>query len=374
MLLSHTGGLWLVVAEEHVLETWLVTGQRHDGVLRRRLDHGIRGALHREAHRRPSVQGLHVGHAFQPSKGLDLYRVGKRDRDLVALDVLELRDAADPDEPALADDADSRARLLDLVQDMRGEEHRAPLVPRLHDHAVELLLVQRIEAAGRLIEDEDARPVHESLDEDDFPLVARRVLAKLPAGVEVEPLDELLHVRLVDAAAEVGEIFEQLPTGEVGVERRLARHIADQPLDVERPIPAVETGDPSRARIGPQERHEDANGGRLARAVRAEKSEHLALSDLERDIDDAPLSAVAFVQLLYFDHRCGHLPRLLRLQRSMIPLLSRSQNSCTSTISFIRLLALPGRSSDSARCIALKESLTLAKVPVNVDSISSVAS
>src|SRR2546427_286422 len=278
MLLSHTDGLWLVVAEEHVLETWLVAGQRHDGVPRRRLDHGIRGALHREAHRRPSVQGLHVGHAFEPSKGLDLYRVGKRDRDLVALDVLELRDAADPDEPALADDADSRARLLHLAQDMRGEEHRAPLVTRLHDHAVE------------------------------------------------------------------------------------------------RPIPAVETGDPSRARIGPQERHEDANGGRLARSVRAEKSEHLALSDLERDIDDAPLSAVAFAQLLYFDHRCGHLPGLLRLQRSMIPLLSRSQNSCTSTISFIRLLALPGRSSDSARCIALKESLTLAKVPVNVDSISSVAS
>src|SRR5256885_13708682 len=111
MLLSHTGGLWLVVAEEHVLETWLVTGQRHDGVLRRRLDHGVRGALHREGHRRPSVQGLHVGHAFEPSKVLDLYRVGKRDRNLVAIIVLEHLYASDPYKPALGAYATAIARL-----------------------------------------------------------------------------------------------------------------------------------------------------------------------------------------------------------------------------------------------------------------------
>ena len=67
-----------------------------------------------------------------------------------------------------------------------------PFFSRLFDHAVELLLIQRIESARRLIEDEDTGPVHESLDEDHLPLVARRVLAKLAAGVEVEPLDQRL--------------------------------------------------------------------------------------------------------------------------------------------------------------------------------------
>ena len=39
------------------------------------------------------------------------------------------------------------------------------------------------------------------------------------AGVEVEARDELLEVRMVDAAAQVGEVGEDLAAGQVGVER-----------------------------------------------------------------------------------------------------------------------------------------------------------
>src|SRR4029077_16143949 len=110
----------------------------------------------------------------------------------------------------------------------------------LLDHAVELLLVQRIEATCRLIENEHARAMHEGLDQHDLPLVSCRVLAELAAGVEVQPVDQLLQVGAVDAAAKVREVLEDLPSGQVAVEGRLTRDIADEPLDLQRPVPNVE--------------------------------------------------------------------------------------------------------------------------------------
>ena len=231
-----------------------------------------------------------------------------------------------------------------------------PVIARLPDHRVELLLVQRVEAAGRLVQNENSWPVHEGLDEHDLALVARRVLAELAARVEVKAIDELLEVGMVDAASKVREVLEDLAAGQVGVERRLARHVADEPFDVDRSLPAVEACDARAARVRAQQRHEDADGRRLAGAVGPQEAEHLALADLQREVDDASLAAIAFGQALDLDHCFRHLVCLLRLQRSMIPLLSRSQNSWTSTISFIRRFALPGASCACARCIAWSES------------------
>ena len=216
--------------------------------------------------------------------------------------------------------------------------------------------------------------MHEGLDQHDLALVPGRVLPELAAGVEIKPLDQALQIRLVDSAAQVREVLEDLPTREIGIQRGLAGYVADQPLHLDGLPPAVEARDPRRAGIGAEQRHQDANRRGLACTVGAEKAEHLTFPDLERDVDDAPLVAITLGKPLDFDDRCRHLLGLLRLQRSMIPVLSRSQNSCTSTISFIRRLAFPGPSSDSARFIALSESRTRANVPVNVDSISSVAS
>jgi len=64
----------------------------------------------------------------------------------------------------------------------------------LQDHPFEFLLVQGIEAAGRLVEDQQAGAVHEGLDQHDLALVSGRVLAELAAGVELEALDQLLEV------------------------------------------------------------------------------------------------------------------------------------------------------------------------------------
>src|SRR2546425_1526761 len=363
-----------VEAKESVLETRLHAGKGHDRVPSRCLDHGVRGALHGQPHAGAVVQRLRAGDPLEAGKGFRRHRLSKRDRDLVALDFCELVDPADADETSLADDADARAGLLDLTQDVRGEKDCVSFIARLPDHGIELLLVQWVQPAGRLVEDEDAGPVHESLDQHDLALVASRVLPKLAAGVEVEAIDQLLEVRLVDAASKIREVLKDLAAREVRVEGRLAGHVADQPFDVDRLLPAVESGDPGSARVGAQERHQDADGRRLARAVGTEEPEDLAFAYLQRDVYDATLASVPLRQSLDLDDRCRHLLCLLRLQRSMIPWLSRSQNSWTSTISFIRRFALPAVSRDSARFIALSESWIRAKVPANVDSIDSVAS
>src|SRR4051812_10308184 len=219
------------------------------------------------------VQLLDLGdpiHALEACGGDGL---AEGDRDLVALDVLQLGNAADANDPSFSDDGHSRACLFDLAEDVRRKKDRPAFRARLLDHGVELLLVQGIEAARRLIEDEDAGAVHEGLDEDDLALVSGRVLPELAARVEVEALDQLLQVGAVDAATQVGEVLEDLSAGEVGVEGRLAGDVADQPLDLDRLVPAVEAGDPRGARVWADQGHEASDRRRLARTVGAEESE-----------------------------------------------------------------------------------------------------
>src|SRR5438094_1144190 len=291
----------LVVAQEDVLQARLVARERHHLVLRRGLDHRVSGPLHVEAKTRAVVERLHAGHAVEQRERLGGHRLAEDDRDLVALDVFKLGNPAHPDQAPFADDADARARLLDLAQDVRRKEYGAHLVARLPQQAVELLLVQGIETARRLVEDEYPRPVHEGLDEDDLALVAGGVLAELAAGVELERVDQAREIGLVDAAAQPREVLEDLAAGEVRVQRRLARHVADETLDLDRLPPAVEPRDACRAAVGPDEGHEDADRRRLAGPVRAEKSEDLSLRHREGDVEDGPLPSVALVELLDLD-------------------------------------------------------------------------
>src|SRR5712691_1236866 len=111
-LLSHMVALGgaravaLVVAKEDVLEARLVASERDDRIACCGLDHGVRRPLHREAHAVPVVQRLDFDHAVQWLESLGGNRIGKRDRDLVALDGLDLGNIPDTHEPPVPDDAD----------------------------------------------------------------------------------------------------------------------------------------------------------------------------------------------------------------------------------------------------------------------------
>src|SRR5215831_995352 len=309
MLLNHTAGLpggpavRLVVAQEDVLQAGLVAAQRDHPVPRRRLYHRVGGALHLQAQPEPAGRRLDSGHAVQPLERLGGDGAGEQYGDLVALDVLHLGHSADANDPALADDPDPGAPLLHLAEDVRGEEHGAAVAPDLVDHPAELLLVEGVQAIGWLVQDHQAGAVHQRLDQDHLALVAAGVLPELAGRVEVQPLYQLPEVRLVDAPAQVAQVLEDLAAGEFGVQRGLARRVADEPLDRQRLPPAVQPGDPGHTGVGAEQRHEQPDRRGLAGAVRAEEAEHLALPHLERDVDDPSGAAIALGETLNLHDR-----------------------------------------------------------------------
>src|ERR1035437_726881 len=299
-----------VVAQEDILQAGLMAGQGYDRVFRRRLDHRVRPTLHRQVERVPAVHHRYLCDTLQALERLHRYIVGEGDRDLVALDVVELVYCADAHQSPLANDPHAGACLLDLAKDVRGQKDGTPLVSHLFDHPFELLLVERVEAACGLIEDQQTGAMHEGLDQHHLALVAAGVMVILARGVQVESLDQLLEIGCIHASAQVPEVLKDLSAGQAGIERRLTRRVADQPLDLHGLPPAIQAVDVRRTLVGTQQGHQQTDCGGLARAVGAEEAEHLALIHAEGDIGDAAFAAVALGQTLDFDYRYRHRPSL----------------------------------------------------------------
>src|SRR5438270_605703 len=119
--------------------------------------------------------------------------------------------------------------------------------------------------------------------------------------MQLDAVDELLEIGVIDTTTKMGEVLEDLPARQIGIESRLTGHVADEALDLERLLPAIESGDSRRAGVGVQEGHQQPDGRRLACAIGAQETEDVALLDLERDLDDAALAAVALGKFLDFD-------------------------------------------------------------------------
>ena len=131
-----------------------------------------------------------VAHAGQRRERGHRHLAGEAQLDLVVGEVAQRLDPVDLDEPAVADDRDPVAGLLDLAEDVAREEDRPALGLGLADDLVERLLDERVEAGRRLVEDQQVRPMLEGDDQADLLLVALRVLLELPARVDVEARDQ----------------------------------------------------------------------------------------------------------------------------------------------------------------------------------------
>ena len=156
---------------------------------------------------------------------------GEAQLDLMVGKVAKRLHSIDLDQPALADDRDAIAGLLDLAEDVAGQEDRPALGLGLADDLVEGLLDERIETGRRLVEDQQVGSMLQRDDEPDLLLVALRVLAELAARVDVEAVHELLLVRRIDPAPQVREVVDRLAAGQLVVEGELAGQIADPTMD-----------------------------------------------------------------------------------------------------------------------------------------------
>ena len=102
--------------------------------------------------------------------------------------------AADPDKAAIAQDRDAIADLVDLVDEMGDEDDRKPSAFELAHDAEKEFGLFRVEARGRLVEDEDPRVLFERARDRHQLLNGDRIGAEgtFDVDVDAEPLEPFL--------------------------------------------------------------------------------------------------------------------------------------------------------------------------------------
>ena len=156
------------------------------------------------------------------------------------------------------------------------------------DELLHLELRARIEARGRLVEQEQGRRGEQRPGERHLLLhPAREVLHRLAAPLGREA-DARQDHRDLPPGLGVGEAVEPRRVGEVLLgahpleEARLDRDAVDEPPHRARAGAGVVAEDPCRAAVGEEQGREQPDERRLARAVPAEDGDALAAGDRER--------------------------------------------------------------------------------------------
>ena len=187
----------------------------------------------------------------------------------------------------------------------------------------------RVEAGGRLVEEQHRRARHQAGGEVEAAAHAARVgLDHAVGGVgELEPLEQLGGPApwrpAGTGSAERADQHEVLRAGEQLVEGGVLPGDADDAAHGRGVGDDVEAGDPGRAARRAGQRGEHADGGRLAGAVGAEHAEDAARPATARSTSaHGDLVAVALAEALGLDHRGRHGHRscvLRRRSRSDLP-------------------------------------------------------
>ena len=217
---------------------------------------------------RQTLAGLRVHgldrHARAPDFGLQLGGGALRD-----------------DRPAV-DDPDPVGQRVRLLEVLRGEEHRDPLVvgqPR------DLLPQRRpalgVQAGRGLVEEQDPGLVDQRHGEVQAPLHAARITthAAIRGFLEPHPLEQRLGAL---TALGRGNALERrlqvqvLATGEDRVQRSLLEGRTDGRADLRAFVDDVEAADARRPARGREQRRQHQHRGRLAGSVRSQESVDLA--------------------------------------------------------------------------------------------------
>ena len=215
-------------------------------------------------------------------------------------------------ELALLDDADLVADVGQLGQDMAGNHDRLAHLAELLEQAADLDPRARVQAAGRLVEDQHLGVVQEHAGQAQ-PLrhaagkAGDEGLALVAQVDQVEHLvADLLPPRTLDAVGR-GEKLQVLDDLHVVIDAEEVGHVADDPPDflgmrVDRVA--------ADARLAPgrlQERGQDPHRRRLAGTVGADVAEEVALAEFQGQVLQGVQFAVDFGQVLGFDHGGGHV-------------------------------------------------------------------
>ena len=260
----------------------------------------------------------------------------------------------------MVDDADAVGQRVGLLEVLRREEHGHALVVREPpDLLPERRSALQVEARRRLVEEQDARAVHEREREVQAALHAARVAADAAIGRFGQP-DALEQLLRAPRALGLGHALQRrlqhevLAPGEDRVERGLLQRGADRGAHLRALADDVVAAD-ARASAGRrQQRRQHQHGRRLAGAVGPEEAVDLAGRDRQVDAVDR---ARALAELAHEPLA----PRSRGLSRSSSG--SLAQTLSLSTIDVPHVLSClsmsDGRVRSDARALAAEEAWAL---------------
>ena len=200
---------------------------------------------------------------------------------------LQLGRRALGDDRALVDDPDPVGEHVGLLEVLRGQEDGHALVPRKPAPPPRAPPALRVEAGGRLVEEEDPRPVDEGQREVEAPLHPAGVRAHLAVGGlrEADAVEELVRPARTLAARRVVQA--------------ICRRRCSRPVRSGSSAASWSAAPMTRRTFGPrgarrsrrrggsagrrEQRGQHVHRRRLAGAVRAEEAVDLAVGDDEVD-------------------------------------------------------------------------------------------
>jgi hypothetical protein len=200
---------------------------------------------------------------------------------------------------------DPVAHLLDLGEQVAGEEHRGAAIGQRAEQGPELADTGGVHAIGRLVQQQQ-RWVAQQRDREPETLThVLRVRLDLAAGDrgQPDPVQRVVdRVRMRQRRPAQCEHLQIAPPAQPWVEGRLLDHRPNpgQPLGV-RQRPAIE---PGSARRRPDQPEQHAHGGGLPRPVRAEEAEDLPGFDRQVEPVDCDRGSVPLGQALTADGLC----------------------------------------------------------------------
>ena len=192
------------------------------------------------------------------------------------------------DDLAPVEDGDPMGEPVRLLEVLRRQEDRDAAGDEVADDLPHHPPTPRVEACGRLVEEDDPRVAdegHRQVEPASHPPGEgrKRLLRRFD---QIEPLEQLGGAPAALALAEVTKIRHQdqvLLAGQEAIDgRELTRH-ADRSADGVGFAADVVAGDLDLAVIRGDQRREDVDRCRLPGTVRPEQGEHRARGDLEVD-------------------------------------------------------------------------------------------
>ena len=214
------------------------------------------------------------------------------------------------DELTAVNDGDVTAKTLDDFEHMGCKENGSPAGDHTLEHRFQGAGGNRVDAFERLVEKEDLRAVDNGGGEGKFLLHAVGIIGDELVGLigELHELEELCRAPGAGVAVEAVHAADEgqvLGSGQAAKESQTLGYDADLAFNVDDLVLEVEPQNFNSARGRSQQPGQHLDGGGLAGAVGAEKTEELSGGDAEVHILHGDKVSEAASQIFGCDRRRG---------------------------------------------------------------------